>query len=499
MGNDGLGGGIPPPGPAPVGLGGGGGRGRGRGRGGPPPPVGGLGAAAGIARFGLYNPRDPAWLAFLGGDAGPLRGRMGDDNHSSEARARQLCHSNSIDNRNATRDLEEYAKDQHDTAKAQFGQNVDGKVTNKMKMDSRYVLTVKNFPDVPFRHIPTYKDYQDWEMRGEYWSNQFAAPLQQRLLEKAIKETNGRFFNMSTQSQLEMRPQETMPLFPLDFEKDILDDFTVLFIGRRRSGKSFGARYLMYHLRHRFPFGVVITGTRLNNYWAKYVPQEYIHDIQDMNQILDFVFARQTLLTQYPELGIDRRMFLILDDVMEDKFFIRYNAALSKVFTNGRHFGIFLVIISQDVKGIPPDLRENTDCAIIFRIFEGERQKIADREWLSYFDQTEDFLWSNTGLMNKTTLESFQETNETTDTERIEEAMPQAVAILRGRVTENLQASVRRFAAEDPGPFELGSHAYWKAGCSGNYKAAMHTFDLLLDEKRKKPPKHKVPKYVQNK
>lgn len=468
----------PPPGPAPPPL--------------IPPRVAGQ-----IARVGLFNPGDAAWQQYLADrNPGPLRGRIEND-HNKEQTARALCNGNELGD--TMKDLEEYAKDKQEEKKLGNGSGGDDVVTRKMKLDSRYVLTIRNFPDVPFRHIPIYKDYQDWVKRGEYWSNQFSTPLQQRLMEKAVKETGNKFFNMSTESQLEMRPQETMPLFPLDFEKDILDDFTVLFIGRRRSGKSFGARYLMYHLRHRFPFGVVITGTRLNNYWSKYVPQEYIHDIQSMNKILDFVFARQTLLTAYPELGIDRRMFLILDDVMEDKFFIRYNAQLSKVFTNGRHFGIFLVIISQDVKGIPPDLRENTDCAIIFRIFEGERQKIADREWLSYFDQTEDFLWKNTGLMNTATLESFQETNQTTDEERIEDAMPIAIAVLRGRVTENLQASVKRFAAEDPGPFELGSHAYWKAGCTGNYKSAMKTFDLLLDEKRTKPPKHKIPKYVDNK
>lgn len=394
-----------------------------------------------------------------------------------EASARKLCLNNTASENLEQTGFEEYAEEQHRLKEESSKRHEH--VTKQAKLDPRYVLTLKNFPyHAKFKHAPLYNSYSNWKYRG-YYSDQFASDLQSRLQKKAETETGQQFFSMKNKDQEVQMPEKNMPLFPFDIEKEILDDFTVLLVGRRRSGKSFGARYIMYHLRHRFPFGIVITGTRLNNYWGKYIPDEYIHDIQDMNLVLDWVFARQTFLRAYPELGIDSRMFLILDDVMEDKFFIRYNSLLSKAFTNGRHFNIFVMVMTQDVKGIGPDLRENTDACIMFRIFEGERQKIADREWLSYLNNQEEFLWGNTGLMDKNTLEPFTETNQTTDDDRDENAVPMAVAILRARTTENLQLTLKKFVAEDPGPFEMGNGNYWKAGCGGDYKSVIRTFNMF--------------------
>ncbi len=210
------------------------------------------------------------------------------------------------------------------------------------------------------------------------------------------------------------------------------------------------------------------------------------------------------MIISNPQLGIDPRMFIILDDVLQDKYRIRFSTALSNCWTNGRHLKISAFILLQDIKSIGPDLRENTDLAILFRVYEGGRKKVVYEEWLSYFDnnttqrrkaqgtptprgkpkQGEDlttvkadvahFFWKNTGLLDPKTGDMFEENLNTTDEDR-GKMPPQAIAIVQGRTTDNLQLVFRKIVAEDPGPFCLGDPAYFKAAATGIYKPIYYT------------------------
>lgn len=371
-------------------------------------------------------------------------------------------------------------------------------------------ITLKNFDSKLKVGTLPYSNYADWRKMGGWNSDQWTRfELQTNMEEQAVKATGDTFYSMADQQNA--IPLD-MPLHPLDIEKDIMDDFTVVLVGRRRSGKTYLSRWLMYHMRFRFPFGIVITGTKQNNFWAQYVPEEFIHDIEDINMVLDMVFARQTYIKAHPELGIDPRMFIILDDVLSDKFRIRFSVSLSKIFTDGRHNDVFTLITLQDAKGIPPDLRENTDLCLLFRVYEGGRQKVIKEEWLSYIhdmgkqttsqgtqqvlhgephtetnlrgggraplDKTPmqiKFFWKNTGLMDKKTCENFKETQDTTDEDR-ENAVPQAIAVLQARTTENLQEVFKRAVAEDPGPFILGDLKYYKAAETGQYGPIINSY-----------------------
>jgi hypothetical protein len=187
------------------------------------------------------------------------------------------------------------------------------------------------------------------------------------------------------------------------------------------------------------------------------------------------LFARQTYLIANPQLGIDPRMFLVLDDVMGDQYTIRFSEQLNAVFTNGRHFKIFLLVTMQDPKGVGPSLRENTDLAVVFRVYEGGRKEIIYKEWLSYFnsndrihkEMVQDFFWNNTGKIDEDTLEPFVETHdeETAD----DDGIPQAVCILQARTTSDLQKVFKKMVAEDPGDFYLGRKDYYEAALTGEY------------------------------
>lgn len=407
-------------------------------------------------------------------------------------------------------------------------------------------VNLKNIKTNYLTNSPEYRFYEQWDKRGKYLSNQFESKIQSKVRDVATKQSGKTYYKMQmddpTQKLKQMEDRQRcknpsdpqnkgmkreeknpkkmidqedkvkkleavrgsgedkpdlsqMPLYPLDVEKDVLDDFTTVLIGRRRSGKTWAQRWLLYHLRHRYPFGIVITGTRLNNFWSQYVPEEFIHDIEDISEVLDECMARQTYLEAQPDLGIDSRMFVILDDVMSDKYRIRFSTALSNLWTNGRHLKIGVFITLQDPKGIGPDLRENTDMCIIFRVYEGGRKKVIYEEWLSYFNALycAPFFWKHTGLLDPDTGERFEETRETTDQDRAK-MIPQAIAILQAKNTDNLQGVFKKVVAEDPGPFVLGNPDYYKAGAFGNYKLIQGTDRRYRKMRVDKPKKGKKSK-----
>ncbi len=423
-----------------------------------------------------------------------------------EAREDVLPHPKDID----TTDLRPQGKSKPDP-------KLMGRKLNQPKQLRR--LNLDNMKSNFRTNSPEYRFYEQWDKRGKYLSDQFESEVQKKIRDVADKGTGDTYFAIQVEEDdqqeknykknpLKMNerfrdpkkmkeeqvpkegkqvkeikdednkndPFKEMPLYPLDVEKDVLDDFTTVLIGRRRSGKTWAQRWLLYHLRHRYPFGLVITGTRLNNFWAQYVPEDFIHDIEDLKEVLDECMARQTYLEAQPHLGIDSRMFVILDDVMSDKYVTRFSTALSNLWTNGRHLKMGVFITLQDAKGIGPDLRENTDMCIIFRVYEGGRKRVIYEEWLSYFKkkQCPSFFWKHTGLLDPDTGERFEEDKDTTDEDR-SKMIPQAIAILQAKNTDNLQAVFKKVVAEDPGPFMLGDPAYYLAAANGDWKSIQGT------------------------
>lgn len=93
------------------------------------------------------------------------------------------------------------------------------------------------------------------------------------------------------------------------------------------------------------------------------MPKQFIHKGEN----LDVVFKRQRFIIKLTELKIDPSMFILLDDVLRDVNIIRYSKNLRTLFTDGRIFKLFTIVITQSAKGLPPTLRANCDCAVIFK------------------------------------------------------------------------------------------------------------------------------------
>ena len=75
--------------------------------------------------------------------------------------------------------------------------------------------------------------------------------------------------------------------------EDIKLDGTIVACGKRRTGKSWVFRNLMYLMKDKIPAGIVISQTdELNKFWRQYIPAKFIYTNYE-SEILDAVFKRQ--------------------------------------------------------------------------------------------------------------------------------------------------------------------------------------------------------------
>ena len=155
--------------------------------------------------------------------------------------------------------------------------------------------------------------------------------------------------------------------------KDIPQDAVVIFIGRRRTGKSTLVKDLLFH-HQNMPLGTVISGTEESNgFFKKMIPPIFIHGEYNAVILANFV-KRQKLVMQKimaeTERGgssrLDPRSFLILDDCMYDDSWT-HDKNIRYLFMNGRWLKVFFLITMQFPLGIQPSLRTNVDYVFILR------------------------------------------------------------------------------------------------------------------------------------
>lgn len=149
---------------------------------------------------------------------------------------------------------------------------------------------------------------------------------------------------------------------------------TVLFIGRRGSGKSYLMRDYLYHKRD-IPIACIISPTEESNcFFGTFAPKLFIYHDYSPELIGNFV-KRQKAITKkmrreesdYGQSEIDPRGALVLDDCLYQKNWYR-NPHIRFLFLNGRHTHSDVFVTLQDSKdGVPPILRSNADIVFIMR------------------------------------------------------------------------------------------------------------------------------------
>lgn len=217
-------------------------------------------------------------------------------------------------------------------------------------------------------------------------------------------------------------------------------DSTIMLLSKRRGGKSFMIRDIMYHFRH-IPQGVVVSGTEKCSPFFKYfVPDLYISYEYNPKTLENLFKNQEAIIHRDGGRNDSNNVFIIMDDVMSDSGSWKTDKQFRELFFNGRHYGCFSILSSQDILGIPPALRGNVDYVFIFRNnIRTEQEKI----WKNYAGIIPTF------KMFRDILEQMTEDH--------------TCLIINNNTTSNkLEDMVFYYkACPDHGDFRVGSKSFW--------------------------------------
>lgn len=169
-------------------------------------------------------------------------------------------------------------------------------------------------------------------------------------------------------------------------------DFVIVNYGKRRTGKTNLVKNFMQQFRVQYPEVYVFTETMVDREYTAHVPASYIFDGLNL-EVLEGILQRQEdRVESMRRRGVNDEninVLIILDDCITEKA-LRDSKTLRRMFYNGRHLYIGVIINSQDTKGLTPSLRANTDLACIYRV-RSERDKTAIRtNYLDFCKDDED-------------------------------------------------------------------------------------------------------------
>jgi hypothetical protein len=185
--------------------------------------------------------------------------------------------------------------------------------------------------------------------------------------------------------------------YPMQLEEfdpeDMPSDFFIVLEGRRRIGKSFWARWFLWHYQYTFGKVICFTNTKMNKFWSEIIGDKFVHEGWDpwkMQRILDDQRARiddhgkpDENTAYYHE----DRVLVILDDIISDKKNIHDDQTIENLATAGRHFAIAVLIMTQAPKAISTKLRDNTDLAVIFNQRSARQKEAMHEDFVNTMDK----------------------------------------------------------------------------------------------------------------
>jgi hypothetical protein len=182
------------------------------------------------------------------------------------------------------------------------------------------------------------------------------------------------------------------------FDMNMIDDTSVVvFIGKRKTGKSFLIRDLLYHKRS-FPIATVISATEgANCFYSDMIPSIFIHT-KFSDELVGNVLKRQEMIKAQNKVrkakGMsvhDERTVFVMDDMMAMKNKWVRSEQVASMFCNGRHYNCLFLLSLQYVMGIPPDLRNNVDWVFILRENIHKSKKKLYENWAGIFPKFDMF------------------------------------------------------------------------------------------------------------
>lgn len=141
---------------------------------------------------------------------------------------------------------------------------------------------------------------------------------------------------------------------------DILNK-TLLFVGKRKSGKSNLCKHIINHNKHLFTKIYIISPTEKINGFFKDITPNIFDDYSEewIEQLIDNMTKINANKPQDKKINI----LLVLDDLIgSNNLNYHHSPSLAKLYSRGRHINITIINIVQYLNALSPLQRLNTDC-----------------------------------------------------------------------------------------------------------------------------------------
>lgn len=184
--------------------------------------------------------------------------------------------------------------------------------------------------------------------------------------------------------------------------KSLPDHFFLVLEGKRRTGKSTFAKWLLQFYQNKFSIVWCMTNTKASGFWQKFVGDAFTFDSWYPSAIWKLIQRNDAIIKQFGEESEASKKLgsalVILDDVIADR--IHEDPMFMRLAVEGRHHLISIILMTQDPKAVSPKVRDNTDVAVIFN-----QKTFRNKEaiWHDFMNDTgKDFALS---LMSKYAIE----------------------------------------------------------------------------------------------
>lgn len=202
----------------------------------------------------------------------------------------------------------------------------------------------------------------------------------------------------------------------------IKPDCTVAIEGKRRAGKTNLVRNMLKAVRRYYPEVYVFTGTKMSDEYKGLVPDRYIFDNFEtlppdddnfpggMDVFLMLWYRQKRRVSDLRRRKVNDRnisILIIIEDLVANEQSNRGFhdiPILNKIAFNGRHAFMGIWVTSQNIKAIPPAIKDNTDIIAILtatsrRTKETVRESFVDslendKEFDEVFQPLKEIPWS---------------------------------------------------------------------------------------------------------
>jgi len=169
-----------------------------------------------------------------------------------------------------------------------------------------------------------------------------------------------------------------------------------LYLGKRKSGKSYGLEYHMFFWQWVTDAVVFSTTETANGAWSKHFPHTFVHDnfypdrLERLHQRNGLYYKQREKDPSLPQINT----LVLCEDCMAGtgKARLTNDKTIKDIVLNGRHRGFTLVIISQYVHAVTPDIRSNVDYVVLLENDMGDDLKKIYQHWFTKLGKFDVFM-----------------------------------------------------------------------------------------------------------